>query len=42
MLEETSDPTQKEAVSQEVLTTPKLSPANNELETINFSDDHNI
>ena len=42
MLEETFDPTKKEAVSQEVLTPPKLLPANDELEIVNLSDDHNM
>ena len=36
------DPTKKETVSQEVLTPPKLSPNNEELEIVNLSDDHNV
>ena len=42
LLEEAFDPTKKEAVSQEVLAPPKLSPNNEELEIVNLSDDHNM
>ena len=42
LLEETFDPTKKEAVSQEVLTPSKLSPINEELEIVNLGDNHNM
>ena len=42
LLEETFDPTKKEAVSQEVLTLFKLSPINEELEIVNLGDNHNM
>ena len=41
LLEETFNPTKKEAISQEVLTPPKLLPINEELEIVNL-DDHNM
>ena len=41
LLEETFNPTKKEAISQEVLTLPKLSPINEEPEIVNL-DDHNM
>ena len=42
LLEETFDPTKKEAVSQEVFTPPKLSLINEEFKIVNLGDDHNM